>query len=88
MIRIENYSNVSGLKTLNDLELRFPALPFGATYLSNWIKYYSRRRASQVFPGLVNRDNSALKIRNAITAANIAYMQWRYIDEISYSTSP
>ena len=85
--------NVSGLKTLNGFALRYPALPFGATDVGNQItiflsKFYSRPLASQAFNSPVLRIYLAHAFKKCVTAANTAYMQWRFSDNIEHSTSP
>jgi hypothetical protein len=90
MISISYYRNIKVLKTLNSLMLRNPAPPFGAfgsriqsVFFRS--KLYSRRILMQASVQQLHRDNL---VRNFLTAANTAYMQWRPFDCIIHLISP
>ena len=92
-MNISYYRNTTGLRAFNGFALRNPAPPFGAIDLCIQImffrfKFCSRPLASQAFVKLVLRYKIALAFKRSVTAANTAYMQWRFSDSIKHSTSP
>ena len=92
-MNISYYRNTTGLRAFNGFALRIPAPPFGANDLCIQImffrfKFYSRPLASQAFDSPVLRIYLAHAFKKCVTAANTAYMQWRFSDNIEHSTSP
>jgi len=90
MMNISYYRNITGLRAFNGFALRNPAPPFGAfhsciqsTFFRS--KLYSRHILMQVSAQQLHRDNL---VRNFLTAANTAYMQWRLFDGIIHLISP